>query len=161
MSNPSANNGPELVHATAIALGDKSVLIRGLSGSGKSDLALRCIAAAPLAHVPLRAELVSDDQVVLSRTPLGIQTAPPAAIAGRIEVRGIGIVALPYCPAAQLALVVDLVAADKVPRYPLDPVTVRFLGLAVPVVELAPFEASAAVKLLLALHAAALPLTPP
>jgi HPr kinase/phosphorylase len=160
MSSPPAN-GPELVHATAIALGDKSVLIRGPSGSGKSDLALRCIAAAPLAHIPHRAELVSDDQVLLARTQQGIETAPPPAIAGRIEVRGIGIVPLPYRASAHLVLVADLVSAGEVPRYPLEPATARFLGLEVPLVRLAPFETSAAVKLLLALHAATHPLTPP
>ena len=50
----------ERVHATALALGGKAALIRGSSGVGKSDLALRCIAAPPLAHVPHRAELVAD-----------------------------------------------------------------------------------------------------
>jgi serine kinase of HPr protein (carbohydrate metabolism regulator) len=160
MSNPRANT-PESVHATAIALGDKSVLIRGPSGSGKSDLALRCIAAAPLAHAADRAELVSDDQVILSRTAKGIETTAPPTIAGKIEVRGLGIVELPYRASACLALVVDIVPAEDVPRYPLDQLTAVFWDIEVPVVRLAAFEASAPVKLLLALNAAAVPLTPP
>lgn len=156
-----SESGPVYAHATAIALGDKSVLIRGPSGFGKSDLALRCIAAAPMAHISRQAELLSDDQVILSRTPAGIETTPPTTIAGRIEVRGLGILELPYRASALLALVADLVSPADVPRYPLEPVTEAFLGVEIPVIRLSPFEASAPVKLLLALHAARPPLTPP
>jgi serine kinase of HPr protein (carbohydrate metabolism regulator) len=160
MSNPRAS-GPEHVHATAIALGERSVLIRGPSGSGKSDLALRCIAAPALAHIPFRAELLADDQVILSCSSAGIETTSPPAIAGRIEVRGLGVLELPFRASAHLALVVDLVPPEEVQRYPLEPMTATFLGIEVPVVRLTPFEASAPVKLLLALHAAGWPLTPP
>lgn len=143
------------VHATALALGDRAVLIRGPSGSGKSDLALRCIAAPPVGFSAHRAELVSDDQVMLTLTAAGIEASAPASIAGRIEVRGLGIMALPHRASARLALVVDLVAPADVPRYPLDPTTALFFGLEVPAVRLAAFEASAPVKLLLALGAPA------
>src|SRR5689334_23520913 len=51
----------ENVHATAIALGGNAALIRGAPGSGKSDLALRCLAIAPTALVPCPASLVADD----------------------------------------------------------------------------------------------------
>lgn len=148
--NQSAN-GAELVHGTALALGEKAVLIRGPSGSGKSDLALRCIAAPPFGEGALRAALVSDDQVRLTRQGEAVEASPPPAIAGKIEVRGLGILSLPFCPGARLALVVDLVPAADVPRFPLEPMSARYLGVAFPLLRLAPFEASAPVKLLLAL----------
>ncbi|WP_072396518.1 HPr kinase/phosphatase C-terminal domain-containing protein [Hyphomicrobium sp. CS1GBMeth3] len=156
--SPSAT---ELVHATALALGDKAVLIRGPSGSGKSDLTLRCIALPPLAHSPLRAELVADDQVQCVRREDGLVVSPPATLAGKIEVRGLGILTLTYRPSARLALVVDLVASEAVERYPLESLTAEYLGIVLPVVRLAPFEASAPVKLILALEAAPGTLTAP
>lgn len=158
--SPSAT-GAELVHGTALALGGKAVLIRGPSGSGKSDLALRCIAAPPLAHVPHRAELIADDQVYLTPTGRGIEATPPPSIAGKIEVRGLGVLDLPYRSAARLVLAVDLVPPADVPRYPLDSLATLFFGLAVPTLRLAPFEASAPVKLILALARAPDVLTPP
>lgn len=148
------SNAADLAHGTAVALGAKAALIRGGSGAGKSDLALRCIALPPLAHVSLRAELVSDDQVRLAAKEGGIEVAPPATIAGKIEVRGLGILTLPYRALARLALVVDLVPPDEVPRYPLEPESANYLGMDFPLVRLAPFEASAPVKLVLALDAA-------
>lgn len=158
--NPSTNEA-ELVHGTALALGGKAVLIRGPSGSGKSDLALRCIAAAPLAHIPRRAELVADDQVRLAVRERTIEASAPPTIAGKIEVRGLGILTLPYCPAARLVLVVDLVPAAEVPRYPLDAVVEKYLGIEVPVLRLSAFESSAPVKLILALDGASGALTAP
>jgi HPr kinase/phosphorylase len=67
----------ELVHATALVLGEKAALIRGASGAGKSDLALRCISLPMLAHIPHRAELVSDDQVRLRNVDGAIEVSPP------------------------------------------------------------------------------------
>lgn len=148
------SNAADLAHGTAVALGAKAALIRGGSGAGKSDLALRCIALPLLAHVSLRAELVSDDQVRLAAKEGGIEVAPPATIAGKIEVRGLGILTLPYRALARLALVVDLVPPDEVPRYPLEPESATYLGMDFPLVRIAPFEASAPVKLVLALDAA-------
>ncbi|HYD37519.1 MAG TPA: HPr kinase/phosphatase C-terminal domain-containing protein [Allosphingosinicella sp.] len=149
------------MHATAVALGDKAALIRGPSGSGKSDLALRCIAAPPLPGRDCRAELVADDQLRIARTDDVIRIRPPSTIAGKMEVRGVGILTVPYRPEARLVLVVDLVSRDEVPRYPLETPTAEFLGLSVPVVRLSAFEASAPIKLLMALNAAGDVLTPP
>ncbi|AHB47149.1 aldolase [Hyphomicrobium nitrativorans NL23] len=151
----------ERVHATALALGGKAALIRGPSGAGKSDLALRCIAAPALAHVPHRAELVADDQVELRRTFDGIEVSAPPAIAGKLEVRGLGVLEVPYRASARLALVIDLVALDDVPRFPLEEIATVFLGQAVPTLRLAPFEASAPAKVVLALAAARDVLAPP
>jgi serine kinase of HPr protein (carbohydrate metabolism regulator) len=133
-----------LVHATAVALAGRAVLLRGPSGSGKSDLALRLIDAG--------AELIADDQSELSREGETILVRAPAPIAGLFEVRGIGIVRLAPCPGAPLALIADLVAPERVERLPQlarEPI----LGLPIPVVALAPFEASAAAKLRLAVCA--------
>ncbi len=154
-------NKAELVHGTALALGENAALIRGASGAGKSDLALRCIAAPPLAHCPLRAELVADDQVCLTLREGAIEASAPETIAGKIEVRGLGILTLPYRPAARLALVVDLVSPADVPRFPLDPITACYLGMELPVIRLSAFESSSSIKLILALAGTSGPLTAP
>lgn len=156
-----AGDRREVVHGTAIALAGRAVLLRGPSGAGKSDLALRCIGAPPLVPNGPRAELVADDQVVLVRTPDGLEASPPATIAGRMEVRGVGIVELPYCTRARLALVVDLVAPADVPRYPLEKSAVTMLGVEIPLLRLTPFEASAPHKIVLALTQCPEGLTPP
>ena len=142
---------PRLVHATAIALGPAAALIRGASGSGKSDLALRCIGMAAGGVAGETAILVSDDQVVLSRDASGIVVSPPPAIAGRLEVRGLGIVEVAYVDRARLALVVDLVAPDVVERLPPE-LHCLIDDVRVPVLQLTPFEASAPLKLLLCLR---------
>jgi HPr kinase/phosphorylase len=132
-----------LVHGTAVAIDGRAVLLRGPSASGKSDLALRLIDAG--------AQLVADDQTELVRVGDRIVTRPPAAIVGLIEVRGIGILRLDPLMEAPLALLADLVQPETVERLPmprLEPV----LGLGLPLVALAPFEASAAAKLRLALR---------
>lgn len=143
----------ELVHGTSLALGEKAVLIRGPSGAGKSDLALRCISLASLAHIPHRAELVSDDQVRLHKVEGAIEVSPPESIAGLLEVRGLGVLTVPYRPRARLALVVDLVPAGEVPRYPLDATSVEYLSVKLPLLRLAAFESSCPIKVILALHA--------
>lgn len=153
-------NASERVHGTAVSLAGFAALIRGPSGAGKSDLALRCLATAPLAHIAHRVELVADDQVQLTRETDGSLTAScPPAIAGKIEVRGVGILRMPFYEQARLTLVVDLSAPEDVPRYPLDRQRVDCLGVEVPLIRLAPFETSSAVKLVLALWESAQALT--
>jgi len=132
-----------LVHGTAVAIEGRAVLLRGPSGSGKSDLALRLIDAG--------ARLVADDQTELARVGDGIVVRPPATIVGLIEVRGIGILRLDPLMEAPLALLADLVQPETVERLPMprfEPV----LGLDLPLIALAPFEASAQAKLRLALR---------
>jgi len=144
----------ELIHGTCVALGPHAALIRGASGSGKSDLALRFLALAP--EPGLEARLVADDQVWIERQSDGslVASAPPT-LAGKIEVRGLGILEIPYRGEARLALVVDLVLPQEVPRMPPDPLDrITIAGAALPVVKLAPFELSAALKLRLALLSA-------
>ena len=130
-----------LVHATAVQVEGTGVLLRGPSGSGKSDLALRLIDAGAI--------LVADDQCALERAPAGIEVRAPAPLAGKLEVRGLGIITLPAATSAILGLVVDLVAPPAVSRLP-DPQTAEILGVSLPCVRLAAFEASAAAKLRLA-----------
>lgn len=136
-----------LLHATAVAiateLGPRAVLLRGPSGSGKSDLGLRLIDAG--------AQLVADDQSELVRVGDRVVVRPPSAIAGLIEVRGIGILRLDPLMQAPLALIADLAATEAIDRLPL-PRTERILGLDLPLIAVAPFEASAAAKLRLALR---------
>ena len=141
------------IHATAIALDDRrAALILGPSGAGKSDLALRCILQGAWIDGRHRlATLVADDQVIIERTFDGLRAWPPEAIAGRIEVRGLGIVAMPHIASAAVTLAVELVAAPDVERLPDPPPTTRLLGIDVPLIRIAPFEASAHLKVLLAL----------
>jgi serine kinase of HPr protein (carbohydrate metabolism regulator) len=133
----------ETVHATAVDIGGKAVLLRGPSGSGKSDLALRLIDAGAL--------LVADDRVALSRQGAGVVASAPATIAGRMEVRGLGIVRVRAAGPSPLRLVVDLVPPEAVERLPKAAETV-LLGVAIPLMQLAPFETSTPAKLRLALR---------
>lgn len=135
-----------LVHATAVAIEGDAILLRGPPGAGKSDLALRLIESG--------ARLLADDQALLCRAEDRVLVRAPAAIAGLIEVRGVGILPVDALDQAPLTLVVDLVPPDQVERIP-DNRFETVLGLAVPLIALAPFEASAAAKLRLAWRALA------
>jgi serine kinase of HPr protein (carbohydrate metabolism regulator) len=131
-----------MVHGTTVALEGEGVLLRGPSGSGKSDLALRLIDAG--------ARLVADDQTELTRTVNGLTARSPATIAGKIEVRGVGILRVATVPSALVRLVVDLVPPDRVERLP-EPKFCEYLQCSLPLLALAPFEASTVAKIRLAL----------
>jgi HPr kinase/phosphorylase len=143
---------PLLIHATCICVNGRGVLIRGPSGSGKSDLALRCLATAPSAVVPMPAVLVADDQVLLTVTNGALVATAPASIRGLLEIRGIGIVTLSSVPYCNVVLVADLQTPDTVIERLPDPApTVEILTVHVPQLLIKPFEASAVSKLLVAL----------
>lgn len=129
---------PKRIHATAVAVGGKAVLLRGPSGSGKSDLALRLIQAG--------AVLIADDACVLSVAGGRVFASAPAEIRGLLEVRGIGIVRVRHRAKAPVALAVDLVTPAAVERMP-RPRTCRLQNVTVPLVRLAPFEESAVAKI--------------
>lgn len=102
----------DAVHASAAAVGGRGVLIRGRSGSGKSSLLLALLETAP------DAVLVADDRVALSAEAGRLSAAVPAAIAGQIEVRGLGIVRRPHVSPVLVDLVVDLLPLAECPRLP-------------------------------------------
>lgn len=139
----------EHVHATCVALRIgrrwRGVLLRGPSGAGKSDLALRLIEVG--------ARLVADDQTELFAKGKTLVARSPKAIAGLIEARGVGIVKLAgdkVVARISVSLLVDLVPRERIERMP-EPERERLLGVDLPVLRLAPFEASAPAKLHLAL----------
>lgn len=90
----------ETLHATSVAIDGRAVLLEGVSGTGKSDLALRLIDRG--------ATLISDDQTLLVRQGDALVARAPATMRGQIEVRGLGIVTLPYVDAVPVALIVRL-----------------------------------------------------
>ena len=141
----------ELVHGTCVALGRRGVLLRGSAGAGKSDLALRFMALP--GDGALCPGLVADDQVYVMANPDGTLSASASpSIAGKIEVRGLGIMPVPFLPEAELVLVCDLVGGKEVPRMPLESENLTVLaGIPLPTLRLAPFEASAPLKLKMAL----------
>jgi serine kinase of HPr protein (carbohydrate metabolism regulator) len=142
---------PELVHGTAIAIRGRAALIRGPSGSGKSDLALRCLALAPNSLFPDPACLVSDDQAYVERSGSGLRVRAPDAIAGLLEVRGVGIIRVPHQDSAALVLVADLVSPEGYERLPDGTRHVELAGVSLPAICIAPSESSAPLKLALAL----------
>ena len=99
------------VHASAVLAGARAVLIRGPAGSGKSQLALALIQAAETGLLRF-ARLVGDDRVHLEARHGRLIVRPAAALAGLIEVRGLGIRRLDHEPIAVVGLVVDLAAED-------------------------------------------------
>jgi serine kinase of HPr protein (carbohydrate metabolism regulator) len=119
-------------------------MLRGPSGSGKSDLALRLIAAG--------GRLVADDQTILVRRGGWLIATPPATLAGLIEARGVGIVRLSrtqLLARARVAMLIDLVAPDRIARLP-EPQSETLIDLTLPRLDLAPFEGSAVQKVWLA-----------
>jgi HPr kinase/phosphorylase len=131
------------VHASCVAIENVGCLLLGPPGSGKSDLALRLV----MDH---KAKLVADDQVALARRADRLVASVPGILAGLIEVRGIGIVRLAHRARATLGLAVVLVPPGEVERLPETDEGVEYLGVALPLLRLTPFEASAPHKVRLA-----------
>jgi serine kinase of HPr protein (carbohydrate metabolism regulator) len=95
--------------------------------------------------------LVADDQVLIAQVGTRLLARAPQTIRGRLEVRGIGIIDVPSVYQAELVLLVDLVKPEAVERLPEYVATDVILGVTLPYLRVAPFEASAPLKLCLAL----------
>jgi hypothetical protein len=125
-----------LVHATCVAIRGRGVLLAGPPGSGKSDLALRLIDRG--------ARLVSDDYTELRRSGGRLLARAPPTIAGRMEVRGVGIVELDSAGDIPVCLFADL---EREPERLPEAAAETLAGLLVPSVALAALEPSAPLKL--------------
>lgn len=133
-----------ILHAGLIAMwspaGWRGVLIEGPSGSGKSDLALRALDQG--------FRLVADDRVVIWKSGGALYGRAPDTLAGRMEVRGLDVVAEPALAFCRIALAVRPGVAERIPA----PTRVEHLGLSVPLVILSLLEPSAPDKLARALQ---------
>lgn len=129
------------IHAGCVARGGRGILIGGRSGSGKSDLALRLIDRG--------AVLVSDDYTSVRVEDGRLIASAPQKIAGKMEVRGVGIVSARTAGAVPVALFVDL--DTGVERLPEPGDTRSIAGVAIPAIALGGLEASAPIKVELAL----------
>ena len=104
---------PATIHGSAVLLGETGILIRGASGSGKSTLLLDLLAANPGG-----ARLVADDRVIVTAVNGRILADVPAAIAGLVEMRGVGLLSRPYVAPVVIRLVVDLAPPEACSRLP-------------------------------------------
>ena len=146
------------IHASCVLLGeagkpfgapgDAGILLLGESGKGKSDLALRLIERG--------AKLVSDDRAELFVRDSALYARAPQSLAGLIEVRGAGIIALPHAAEARIVLAVEMMEEGYVPRMPQPEKYLPPPELALrederpPLIWLAPLEASAPAKVAIA-----------
>jgi serine kinase of HPr protein (carbohydrate metabolism regulator) len=135
------NLSAEIVHASSVASEGRAVLISGPSGSGKSDLTLRLIDRG--------FTLVSDDQTVVRRDGEGLLASAPATIAGKLEIRGIGIVDMDRVEDVPVALLVEL--TNEIERLPEESRERAVLGVGLPLVSIDAMTASAPAKVALAL----------
>lgn len=137
------------VNGTAVAIDGKAVLLIGPPGAGKSDLALRLVEAGALLIADDLVELTRDGQRVMA----GFPAEAPAELKGRIEVPGLGIVAIPAAEGpAELALVVQAAPAAEVERMPESQYS-QWLDVKIPTLKLTLLEASTPTKVRLALGA--------
>ncbi len=139
----------ETVHGTVVLAGTQGVLIRGESGVGKSMLAHALIERG--------ARLVADDRVQISACHRRVVASAPASISGLLELRGRGLVAMPYERSAVIRLVADIVSEDALERMPeANQLAAELLEIALPR-QPVPAATEPAVRLIDAALAALLP----
>lgn len=131
------------VHASVVAIEGQAVMLRGPSGSGKSDLSLRMIDEG--------AELVSDDYVELYTQDSHIMVSAPPPLQGMLEVRGFGLVTLPFRHKARLSIVFDLMGHKNIDRLPERDTLFFADGVGVPLLRLDGLASSSPAKVRLAL----------
>ncbi len=122
-----------MAHANALLIGERGVLLRGVSGSGKSALSCRLLEGMRLRGDFAR--LIGDDRVALTNCNGRLIARPHPAIAGAIELRGLGLAPAPFEPAGVIRVVVDLAApgGERPPRYPLPNADLtQICGLSLP-----------------------------
>ena len=119
------------VHASAVKVGSRAILIRGPSGAGKSRLAFDLILAGRAAQIP-PAVLVGDDRVHLEVRDGELIVRPAPALAGLIEIRGLGIRCCEYASEAPVGLIVDLSASDATRLPAPGSLSTRFDSIVVP-----------------------------
>jgi serine kinase of HPr protein (carbohydrate metabolism regulator) len=143
--NPITPEGPrisgETVHASTVAMDGRAVVIMGPSGAGKSDLVLRLLDRG--------FTLVSDDQTLVKRDGERLIASAPPNIAGKLEIRGIGIVDMETVSEMPIALLVEL--TSEIQRLPDDSRERPILGVHLPLISIDAMTASAASKVGLAL----------
>lgn len=124
-----------LANVTAVAIGNRAVLIEGEPGAGKSSLAL--------ALIDRGAMLIGDDAITLQLRNGHPFASPPPNTAGMLEIRNVGIVELPIT-SAPLALVLRL--TDAAPRFPLDTGHRQLCNAAIPLLDFRPGDANQAIR---------------
>ena len=122
---------PATIHASAVLIGAKAVLIRGPSGAGKSRLAWDLLQAAEQGALPL-ARLVVDDRTLIEPHGGRLLVRPALALAGMIEIYGLGVRHVPYEPVARVGLVVDLAAPDGARMPPAEAENTVISGISLP-----------------------------
>lgn len=142
----------ERLHATTVLVGERAVLIRGPSGAGKSALALALMARPPIlpgTNVAAPVRLVADDQTLVEARGGRLIARPHRQIAGRVEMRGLGLLSVVYEPQAVVGLVVDRAEYLRLP--PDEALSVLICGVALPSIGVTPRDSDPIGRILLAL----------